>query len=530
MRRATALILTLFLGLPALAQDGSAPPPSGPCAQRSNRISEHERVHSGYLDKACVEATRKAEECCLNPAQEKCGHKESNFGQKPQTEEERKISGIYQPAVNQARDLTTAMNRNRANAALCRTHNERRKKSCAEAAGKKEQELAQIRENPNAPSEAKETLVKAAAANREYSDNGDRDLEVYRACHSRQADQNQGDLDESIKTANAAIGGDDFSGTWKSACTSSRIGDETVRQCYLQNTGDNGGEIVQGADRDKLPVTTVPTPGCSAYTDPSGALTSASHCPMPEILGSARKSGSGADEFGVFRKQAELPFDPNKLNSGEPLADKVQYSPLGGAATPDQFKGKPFYHLAQDTSLASGCEARGNILACSPSALNSIQGVPAEMQGFPGEHFKRGSPDFAGTLDPKEATLVTRGPAYYDPYSEKLNVNGFIGPGNSGGPVYFKEGTTIGGFTTDRPIVAGPAHSVAGFVRSPTSNVPTDGSAYAYSQRTGLVPIASVSDTSRLMVPRVDNSTLRQGGAVFQRAPPPAPTNRRRRR
>lgn len=504
--------LAIFYCLSALAQDpsGASPPtPSAACGPRSDRVGTIERENSGFLDKNCVEETRKADECCRKPDQEKCGYKGSNFGQRPQGEEERRISGIYQPAVNQSRDLTASYNRNAAFASLCRTQNDKRKRVCAEAAAKAEKVHEDLAAKPDAPLEARTTAMQARLASRSYSESGDQDFEQYRRCHQTQADQNLLDLQSSLAAANAAQG--EFDGSWKVACTQSMVGDQKTPQCYIQNTGENTGDIVSGPARDNLPVKAVPlSTGCTGFTDERGNLTSASHCTGPDATISDRRTDpSGSPETALWRKQQELPFDDSKFRDGSPWNDKNHYTPDSRFPIPEQFKGKPFYHLAQDTSLASGCEARGNILACSPEALKNIQGTQAEIQGFPADHF-RGNP----VLKSENDVLVTRGPAYYDPYSNSVRTNAYSSGGNSGGPAYFREGTEIGGFKADRPVIFGAVTGGQSTIDTVTGK-PVDGSVYVYSNRTNIVPIASVEDTQRLLIPQVQNNILRQGGSVF---------------
>lgn len=510
--------LAISYCFPLFAQDG--PPSTGggappQCGRPSPRIGQHEREHSGHLDKPCQEATRKAEECCINPAQEKCGYKESNFGQKQQSEEERRISGIYQPAVNQSRDLATAYNRNRASASLCKTHKEKRKQVCAEAASRADQTYENLIKNPDTPSDAREIALKAREASRTYSEIGDQDFETYRQCHQTQADQNYREMERSLDAANASRG--EFDGSWRVSCSRTTIGEDLSNQCYVQNTGEPTGDIVRGAERDKLPVRAVHIDGaCTGYTDERGTLNSASHCRQPSLVTSVRSTTPGSPpEVALWRKQNELPFDERKFRDGEPWTDKNQFAPDRQLPLPEQFRGKPFYHLAEDTALNSGCEARGNVLACSPAALRSIQGTQAEVQGFPGAHFRD------GPQDSKTEVLVTRGPAYYDPYSQTVKANVYAAPGHSGGPAYFREGTEIGGFKADRPVMIGPV-SGGNWPRDPQTNLPIDGNVYIYSPRTLSVPVASVQDTTQLMIPRVQNDILRQGGSVFI-TPTPSP-------
>lgn len=504
----------LLLTSPAFAQsEGSggagAPADQGAdCQKPSERLARSEKENGGYLDKECIEATRLAEDCCLNPNQEKCGSKPSNFGVKEQPAEEKKISGIHQPAVNQAKDLTQAYNRNRANASLCGTQNERRYKVCKTSADKRLQ--AYRNADPGAPLTSKEVVMKAAYASEAYLRDGDADLSNYQSCHQRQASKNRADLEQTVDTANESAG-EGMQGSWRVACVRTRIGDENSEQCALLNTGDADGKVVSGADRDKLPVTSVPLGNCSGYTDESGVLHTASHCPNPQSVTAIRYS-EDEPQTNSWRKGTELPFDDEKFKAGQPYNDQRSMTPVG-----DRVNGKPFYTLSEDRSLTSGCEARGQVLACSPAALNSIQGQTAQIQGYPAEQFGT-----TGTLNSKTDTLVTSGPAYYDPYSKRVIVGAYAAPGNSGGAVFLKEGSDIGGYVADRPVVVGPNSGA----------MMSDNQGYANSDRLALVPISSTADVQRLTVPSVSSQVLQNGGAVFltPSAPTRQPTARGRRR
>ncbi len=451
----------------------------------------------------CREAFKNAEDCCTNPTRSECGYKITNGG----VPEKLPSEGSYGAAVQESARLMKARNENNAFASLCKSARKKAGKICSAELSRTLDEISSASTSEQQKSAAK--VVNDTDDFRVLSDNYVAELE---SCHRRQAAQNDRDLIASLATSNAAMG----DSQWRATCQTDRIGDDETTQCYLYNDAQSSGNFVTGKERDDLPVRSVALDGCSGYTDEAGNLTTAAHCTqlgnMPE---SARRNPNGETEVAIWKNPRGSDYSDSTAEAA--IKNGLHYDDAKGYQKTDvndpSFEGKPYYTLARDPNMSSGCAVREQILACSDSALVGIRGVGAEVQGYPGDYFYEANP-----RDKQSEVLVTRGPAYYDAYSGKLNVNTYVGPGNSGGPVYFPSQTNIGGFVSDRPVIAGPA-STAQFSRDPVTNLPSDGAAISYSQRTGGVPIPIYKSGTTYIVQQAIDSTLLKGGSIFTNPP-----------
>lgn len=472
-------LLTVFLCflMPAFADE------ENPCAGKpDDNLKFQERLKNA--GPKCREASIKAERCCRDPRFEGCGFKGTG-GVPTQLPTE----GSYGAAVQQTAKLVKAKNDNRAFADVCRKHQSAASKAC----------LDDDKDWDDYPFRNKK-------------------LKELEKCHDAQADQNELEIKKSLETANDSMG----DAKWRTNCTGSDSGGAKLEQCTLYNDGMIEGRRVDAKERDELPVKALPIQSggmkCTGYTDESGDLSTAAHC-KGAIYETQITDADGKSKTGLWNSRSGKDFDFDKFNqmgkkdAVENIEDAANFKKVP-SVNEDSFNGKPYYSLTRDPAMSSGCEIRGGEMACSESALREIQGTQATIQGYPGTQYTNLRDKDTGQLltDTKTSQIVTAGPAYYDPYSGVVKVNAYAAPGSSGGPVYFPSQTTIGGVTSDRPVIAGSVsytHSA--------NTTPGSANQIVYSNnRTTSVPIRSSTPVYKTFSM---DEVLVEGGNVFKNPP-----------
>jgi hypothetical protein len=174
-------LLLLFFGHLALAQAPAAQP-NPVCARESS--FERTRTEFPSADPKCVDAAKLADDCCRQPNQEKCGYRESNFGNQRLAAEG--DQGAYAAGLRQARDLTVSANRNRVFASICRVQRVKADRACYEA-----ESATHARANTVVGRVIHRT---PNTHTREFRARMIREADQYRACHSNQATQNEQEL------------------------------------------------------------------------------------------------------------------------------------------------------------------------------------------------------------------------------------------------------------------------------------------------------------------------------------------------
>lgn len=439
------------------------------------RKKEVEAIAKEYpsAGKECIEAFTKAEECCLDPAQEECGYIPSSYGNDPTLPKE----GAYGNAVQQAHKSLMDANKNFIFSAI--------------SAGAIEKAVQVCKKN-------------SQGEGYRFRDFVSEHLHRFSYCMKAQAQASLKNANGSLPTINAATG----DAKWIIAGHYTSVNGASTQQHALVNSGSSQGQFVSGDARDELEVKSVAIKSrtigqCSGAVDENGSLQTASHCDS-EDFSSVLKDSSGDYKIGSWDRSGELKYDDRNSITGARSPDSAVHAP--DVNNPDEFKGRSYYRLTEDTALSSGCEVRDNILACSRSALSSMQGTVAEIQGYPVEWFKKGK----APLNDAQTVLVTRGNSFFDPYSSRMNVQAYASSGSSGGPVYYPSGTELGGVVADRPIMIGS-----------TSTASTDNGsgAIVLNPVTTGVSVLSYNEARGIMIPRVDDETLKIGGNIFPGAP-----------
>jgi hypothetical protein len=491
--------LPLLIGITGHAQAPSTTPSAACAGERKVRSQQSSYPHA---DKKCIEETNKAEDCCRQPNQEKCGYKESDFGNQRLAAEN--DTGAYAAGLKQSRDLSVSANRNRAFGSICTRQRKKASDVCARS-------LTEIRE-----ARAKEGTLNDRDAEeyrrmeeetRNYGERADSALKSYATCHRDQSLQNEVDLTRSLETVNAS-GGDT---QWKRKCIQSNIGDEETTQCFIYNNGNSTGNIVSDQQRRDLPMDTAQIDGCTGIIASGSTGYSAAHCNPGVRTSTDIDPVTGLPRTTTWKPGEEAAFKDSDFEAGRPFNDVRRYDLENG----DPTRGKPFYALSEDASLTSGCQVRDErILACSPAALSQIQGTTAVIQGNPSSHFSR-DPASPGYLDPSRDVVVATGPAFYDPNSRTVSINAYSAPGNSGGADYFPSGTTIGGVTVDRPVLINPHSGGYSAQVNPVTGATRDGDALVFTGRAGFTTVSSYNTIRAIYVPQVSNDTLKAGAPLF---------------
>jgi hypothetical protein len=499
------LLVSLLIGIVGHAEAPSTDP--NPACARERKVRSQQSRYP-HADKKCIEETNNAEDCCRQPNQEKCGYKESNFGNQRLSAEN--DTGAYAAGLRQSRDLSVSANRNRAFGAVCTRLRKKASDVCARSLT--EIREARAKEGPLNDRDAEE-YRRMEEETRDYGERADGALRSYANCHRDQATQNETDLTRSLDTVNAS-GGD---AQWKRKCILSNIGGEETSQCFIYNNGNSTGNIVSDEQRRDLPMDTAQIGGCTGVIESGTTGYSAAHCRPGPRLSTDVDPVTGQPRSTVWNPKSEAAFNDADFKAGRPFNDVRRYDLEDG----DPTRGKPFYALSEDASLSSGCQVRDErILACSPAALSQIQGTTAVIQGNPSSHFSR-DPAAAGYLDPSRDVVVATGPAFYDSNSRTVNINAYSASGNSGGADYFPAGTNIGGVTVDRPVLINPHSGGYSSPTNPLTGIPYDGDALVFTPRAGFTTVSSYNTIRDIYVPQVSNSTLKSGAPLFG-APRPA--------
>lgn len=497
MRPLAALVLlgTVLISFRSHSAEGDGPPKCNPQTDLARVQQENPKA-----SKECVQETQRADDCCNKPNNEKCGYKESNFGNAP-VEAEKDPNSAYGAAVKQTRTLVLSSNRNQMFAAVCRGARKKAKEACDKAI--KSSLDKTLSGDPNGE-DLDQQLKQTSAFKERMSEK----LQARERCHSDQSAADLNEAKESMKTANKSAG----DAVWRSTCARSNIGGEAFSQCYLYNDGHSGAQIVEGSEKDKLPVDTTQIGYCAGIKGQDVGA-SAAHCGQSEHT-STEVDSTGETKHSKWKpaEGKDTGFNLEKFKNGEGYDDTKIYEVDGESS-----KGKPYYVLSEDKNLASGCEIRNDrVMACSTQSLQQMQGKTANIQAYPNDYFRNGNRDASSSV------LVSSGPAFYDSKNGRVYVNAFGAPGSSGGAIYLKPGSEIGGVVSDRPILLGPA-SGALWQDNPVTKQAVDGSSLGFTQRTTWVPISSYQTVNQLYVPKVSDTTLNQGQKIFVPIPRPRP-------
>lgn len=408
---------------------------------------------------SCAEAIKKVDRCCQNPELADCQNDDDKVNDQrseapqpaAQAEAESKEFGVHKDSLKGARESLKVSAKYRKYSRVCGRHIVPTEAEC----GLNKEDL--------------EVQVQTLQLGNEVLERRGKRLECYREQRSASDAHAEG----FIAAANASSGNSEYA-------ISCKNDDCSVRR------KDQGSELVSGEDIDKLPVKPVPVEignaQCSGYPTTGGTVVTAGHC-----VEGARTAFvlEPSDQDNPMYKIKGTPYGPND-------ADK-DFGSMAPAQKSKKVTGKPFYQLAHDPRLSSGCKVSGSILACSSSALKGMQGNQATIAGYPGSHFGTdNTPEHAqGPVNSRyESVLVSRGPAYYTEapirisetssnskkvYSagttRQFQVIGYASPGSSGGPVSIPAGT-YGGVRVDRPVVIGPVATVSNGNGRVITNVP----------------------------------------------------------
>ncbi|MGE4133754.1 MAG: hypothetical protein AB7F86_19105 [Bdellovibrionales bacterium] len=292
-------------------------------------------------------------------------------------------------------------------------------------------------------------------------------------------------------------------------CIHSSVQGEAMSNCFLLDASQNSSTIVTGRDQNQLPVTSAQTigpgdSGCSALVIPGQTIT-ASHChPNTHTLSTVDSNGDRLD----YKAQNRIAL-PNKWESGE--LDRHALPPEGSDPTDlvshniPEASGKPVMFLGLNRADPNaGCEISGTdnrILSCGANVIAKYQGIPSNVQGYPWN--SQGRPEIQLPYDTNagQGVFVARGPGYFNPNNHRFVVNAVTEPGMSGGPVYLNAGVNFGGFKLSTPLVIGQLSGV---------------SEIGQPWNLGIIPVPFADQWEQILIPRVANSTLVQGGELFK--------------
>jgi hypothetical protein len=279
----------------------------------------------------------------------------------------------------------------------------------------------------------------------------------------KNAEVSEAAMNKTVEKANSLAG----KKLYASICYLKPLNEGGFRFCFIVDKTASDHEFVKAEDADSLPVRVGMTHDCTFFADAEGRIISADHCGQKHMDGGFLFAPGGPS---VRAQPAQrLQFVQNGFENGGAIEDFSVFQSEQALPNP----GKPLYYFALDESVKNGCEMREDtVLACTKQAAQALNGMRAELIGFPIWYYNGDIGMFRKTAP--VTALHVRGTLTFDAEFERFFVGMYAQGGASGGPVYLPAGTEIAGLRLDRPLVLGPLTGYAGSLGTPDEGWLTD--------------------------------------------------------